>query len=110
MSTRSCSDSPQAAVHAAEIVREFGPFAASNPVHGVSYDGTRVWAATGERLLAIDPATGEVTRTLQHAGDAGTAFDGRHLWQIAGSRIDKIPRRGTCWHRSPRPAAVRTPG
>ena len=29
-------------------------------------------------------------RTLPRAGDAGTAFDGKHLWQIAETRIDKI--------------------
>lgn len=74
----------------AEILREFGPFAGVTQVHGVSFDGERVWAATGEKLLAIDPASGEVSRTLPHACDAGTAFDGRHLWQIAESRIEKI--------------------
>ena len=34
--------------------------------------------------------SGEVARTLPRAGDAGTAFDGKHLWQIAETRIDKI--------------------
>jgi streptogramin lyase len=49
-----------------------------------------VWAATRTRLLAIDPQSGEVARTLDCPCDAGTAFDGRHLWQIAGGRISKI--------------------
>jgi outer membrane protein assembly factor BamB len=80
----------QPPVQAAEIVREFGPFAGATQVHGVSWDGSRVWAATGEQLIAIDPHSGEVTRTLQRACDAGTAFDGKHLYQIAGSRIDKL--------------------
>ena len=66
------------------------PFIHVTAVHGVSYDGARVWAATGAQLLAIDPASGEVTRSLQRACDAGTAFDGKHLWQLAESRIDKI--------------------
>jgi hypothetical protein len=74
----------------AEIVREFGPFAGANTVAGVSFDGSHVWAATGERLLAIDPRSGEVRRTLERACDAGTAFDGKHLWQITEARIDKI--------------------
>ena len=74
----------------AEIVREFGPFPGAAKVGGVSYDGANVWAATGGRLLAVDPRSGEVTRTIEHAGDAGTAFDGTHLYQIAESRIDKI--------------------
>lgn len=75
---------------AAEIVRELGPFAPGGKVHGVSHDGRHVWAALGETIVALDPASGAVARTLDHAGDAGTAFDGAHLWQIAESRIDKI--------------------
>jgi len=79
----------------AEIVREFGPFPGATEVAGVSFDGSHVWAATGTRLLAIDPKNGEVTRALDRAADAGTAFDGKHLYQIAQSRIDKIePRTG----------------
>lgn len=80
----------QAAAVPAEIVREYGPFPGVTQVHGVSYDGRRVWAATGAQLLAIDPERGEVTRTLDCACDAGTAFDGKHLYQIAASRIRKI--------------------
>jgi glutamine cyclotransferase len=74
----------------AEIVRELGPVGGATGVHGVSYDGRHVWAATGAQLLALDPRTGEVARTLEVACDAGTAFDGKHLWQIAEKRIDKI--------------------
>jgi len=83
-------DSPQASVRAAEIVREYGPFAGADRIHGVTHDGQRVWAATGARLVAFDPESGEATRRLDHAGDAGTAFDGRYLYQIAEARIDKI--------------------
>jgi len=79
-----------APVRPAEIVREYGPFAASEPIHGVTYDGRRVWAATGARLVAFDPESGQLVRTLERAGDAGTAFDGTHLYQITESRIDKI--------------------
>jgi streptogramin lyase len=74
----------------AEIVREYGPFAGAPKVNGVSYDGQRVWAAVGESMLAFDPANGEPARTLAHPGDAGTAFDGTYLYQIAEARIDKI--------------------
>ena len=90
MSTETRRDPADAATRSAEIVREFGPFDGAAPVAGVTYDGTCVWAATGTRLLAIDPDSGEVTRTLERSCDAGTAFDGKHLWQIAESRIDKI--------------------
>jgi glutamine cyclotransferase len=41
-------------------------------------------------MLAFDPAGGEVVGTLDHAADAGTAFDGKYLYQIAEARIDKI--------------------
>jgi glutamine cyclotransferase len=80
----------QARVRAAEIVREYGPFAGAERIHGVTHDGHRVWAATGSKLIAFDPESGEVARTLERASDAGTAFDGTHLYQIAESRIDKI--------------------
>ena len=76
--------------HPAEIVREYGPYAGAPAVHGVSHDGDRVWAATALGLLAIDPASGDVQRTLPCAADAGTAFDGRHLYQIGDGLIQKI--------------------
>jgi glutamine cyclotransferase len=75
---------------AAEIVREYGPFLGTDKVGGVTHDGRRVWAATGAKLIAFDPESGEATRTLDCACDAGTAFDGKYLYQIAEARIDKI--------------------
>ncbi len=75
---------------AAEIVREYGPFPGVEAVHGVTYDGTHVWFASGDKLSAVDPASGKVTRSLDVAAHAGTAFDGRHLFQIAEDRIQKI--------------------
>lgn len=80
----------QPAARAAEIVREYGPFAGVEHVHGVTHDGRRVWAATGAKLVAFAPGSGEPEQTLECACDAGTAFDGKHLYQIAASRIDKI--------------------
>ncbi|HNR22099.1 MAG TPA: glutamine cyclotransferase [Steroidobacteraceae bacterium] len=74
----------------AEVVREYGPFEGADAVHGVTYDGEQVWAAVGPKVLAIDPASGKVVRTLEHSADAGAAFDGTHLYQIAAARIDKI--------------------
>lgn len=56
----------------------------------MTHDGQRVWAATGEKLVAFDPDSGETTKALDRACDAGTAFDGTHLYQIAEARIDKI--------------------
>jgi glutamine cyclotransferase len=40
--------------------------------------------------VAFDPESGQPTRTLPCACDAGTAFDGTHFYQIAEARIDKI--------------------
>lgn len=77
-------------LQAAQIVREYGPFDGDGRVHGVSHDGERVWAAVGTALVAFDPATGRSLRRLPRASDAGTAFDGKHLYQIAEARIDKI--------------------
>ena len=90
MTLKTSSARPRATVRAAEIVREYGPFAGVDKVNGVTHDGRHVWAATGANLVAFDPASGEPTRTLACACDAGTAFDGTHLYQIAEARIDKI--------------------
>ena len=83
------SRKPQAAKRTAEIVREYA-FDGVKRIHGVTYDGQRVWAATGAALMAFDPASGATTRELEQGSDAGTAFDGRHFWQITEQRIDKI--------------------
>ena len=82
--------SKEAPVHAAEIVREYGPFAGSASIAGVTHDGHHVWAATESGLVAFDPANGEITRSLDVTSNAGTAFDGKYLYQIAETRIDKI--------------------
>lgn len=88
----------------AEILREYGPFPDVGQVHGVTFDGQRVWFATGERLIAFDPDSGETLRTLEVAARAGTAFDGRHLFQIAGDHIDKIdPQTGAVLASIPAP-------
>lgn len=75
---------------AAEIIREYGPFPGADRVHGVTYDGERIWFASGDKLNALDPATGKPLRSIDVAAHAGTAFDGKHLFQIAGDRIQKI--------------------
>ena len=74
----------------AEIIREYGPFPGVTHVHGVSYDGSRVWFATGNQMQAMDPESGKIVRSIDVQGHAGTAFDGRHLFQIAENRIQKI--------------------
>ena len=74
----------------AQVDREYGPFPGVDAVHGVTFDGRHVWFASGAKLNAIDPDTGEIVRSIDVAAHAGTAFDGRHLYQIAEDRIFKI--------------------
>jgi glutamine cyclotransferase len=74
----------------AEIVQEYGPFAGVEQVHGVTYDGQRVWFAAGDKVNALDPSSGKILRSIDVAAHAGTAFDGQHLFQIAEDRIQKI--------------------
>ena len=74
----------------AQIVREYGPFPGVEGVHGVTYDGQQVWFASGDKLNALDPASGQTVRSLEVSAHAGTAFDGKHLFQIAENRIQKI--------------------
>ncbi|MGN6114658.1 MAG: Vgb family protein [Nitrobacter sp.] len=75
---------------AAEIVREYGPFTEGGQVAGVTYDGTSVWFASGDRITALDPESGKTKREIKTSAHAGTAFDGRHLFQIAEDSIQKI--------------------
>ena len=88
----------------AEVVREYGPFAGADGVHGVTYDGRHVWFAAGDKLIALDPASGERLRAIDVAASAGTAFDGQHLYQLAGGRIQKIePKTGRVLATIPAP-------
>jgi glutamine cyclotransferase len=89
----------------AEIIGEYGPFPDIDHVHGVTFDGWHVWFASGDRLNALDPASGMALRSIDVAANAGTAFDGQHLFQIAADRIQKIdPRTGRVLATIPAPA------
>ncbi|QAY85664.1 Vgb family protein [Pseudomonas arsenicoxydans] len=88
----------------AEIIHEYGPFPGVDHVHGVSYDGHNVWFASGEKLNAFDPASGQALRSIDVVAHAGTAFDGQHLYQIAEDRIHKIdPQTGRVLATIPAP-------
>jgi glutamine cyclotransferase len=88
----------------AEILREYGPFPEVDGVHGVSFDGQLVWFASGDRLNALDPESGQIVGALDVAAYAGTAFDGKHLFQIAETVIRKIdPRTGEVLRTIPAP-------
>jgi glutamine cyclotransferase len=95
----------------AEILREYGPFPGMDQVGGVTFDGTQVWFARGESIVALDPKSGAVVRELAVAADAGTAFDGKFLWQIADDRIQKVdPHSGKVLSTIPAPAHGRDSG
>jgi glutamine cyclotransferase len=80
---------------AAEILREYGPFPGVEQVHGLTFDGRQVWFASGDKLNALDPASGKTERSIDVPAHAGTAFDGEHLFQIAENRIQRIdPKTG----------------
>ena len=88
----------------AEIVREYGPFAGADRVHGVSYDGQHVWFASGDKLNAFDPSSGKMKRSIDVAAHAGTAFNGQYLFQIAEKRIQKVdPKSGRVLATIPAP-------
>ena len=89
---------------AANILREYGPFPGAERVNGVTFDGQHVWFASGDRLNALDPASGEVVRSIEVASHAGTAFDGEFLYQIAEDVIHKIdPKTGHILSTIPAP-------
>jgi glutamine cyclotransferase len=89
---------------AAEIVREYGPFPGVDRVHGVSFDGQHVWFASGDKINALDPASGKILRSIDVPAHAGTAFDGQHLFQLAEDRIQKIdPQTGRVLTTIPAP-------
>ena len=90
---------------AAEIIDEYGPFPGIDHVHGLTFDGRHVWFASGNRINALDPASGKTVRAIEVPAHAGTAFDGQHLFQIAEDRIQKIdPKSGRVLATIPTPA------
>lgn len=94
----------------AEIIGEFSGNA-GGAVHGVSYDGDHVWVAAGDRLRALHPVSGAEARSLDVAAHAGTAFDGRHLYQIADAVIQKVdPQTGAVLATIPAPGGGKDSG
>src|SRR3546814_16611848 len=88
----------------ASILREYGPFANVDAVHGVTFDGRHIWLAAGDTLKTLDPDNGTVLRSIDVAAHAGTAFDGRHLFQIDAGRISKVdPETGKVLSTIPAP-------
>ena len=89
---------------AADIIREYGPFPGVDNVAGVTFDGQRIWFASGDKLNALNPESGEAVGSIDVVAHSGTAYDGRHLFQIAESRIQKIdPETGSVLGTIPAP-------
>jgi glutamine cyclotransferase len=77
----------------------------------VTFDGRHVWFASGEKLIAFDPANGKTARSIDVAGNAGTAFDGEHLYQLSEDRIQKVdPKTGHVLATIPAPGGGRASG
>jgi len=97
-------------VRQAEILGEFTANSAG-PVHGVSFDGSHVWAATGDKLRSFDPATGAEVSALDVPAHAGTAYDGKFLFQLADAVIQTVdPQTGTVVATIPAPGAGKDSG
>jgi len=94
-----------ASKRSAEILAEFRPDGDAQ-IHGVTLDGTLVWFARTDEILAFDPETATVVRRLSIPGAyAGTAFDGEHLYQLARGEVLVIrPADGRIVRRFPSPA------
>ena len=89
---------------AAEILREYGPFPGVEKVGGVTFDGQNVWFASGDKLNALDPESGNTVRAIDVPAHAGTAFDGQYLFQIYENRIQKVdPKSGRVLATIPAP-------
>lgn len=101
----------QPEAHPAEVVREYGPFPGTDEVAGVTFDGSQVWFARGDSIVALDPNGGTLGRQIAVPAHAGTAFDGKHLWQIADDRIQKVDAHtGEVLSTIPAPAQGRDSG
>jgi hypothetical protein len=87
----------------AEILAEY-TFPGIDSVHGVTHDGNDAWIAVGDRLQAVAP-DGTLGRAIPVRAEAGSAFDGRHFYQIAGGKIQKVdPATGAVLAIVPAPA------
>jgi outer membrane protein assembly factor BamB len=72
----------------AEVLAEY-TFPGIERVHGVTHDGKDAWIAVGDRLQAVTP-DGTLGRAISVHAEAGSAFDGRHFYQIAAGKIQRV--------------------
>jgi outer membrane protein assembly factor BamB len=84
-------------------------------IHGVTVDGDgNLWFGHGKeaQLSCVEPETGRLLRRHPHIrATSGTAYDGSHIWQIAGDRILRVePETGAIVRSLPTPAGVHCSG
>jgi glutamine cyclotransferase len=89
----------------AEVVRAFNPCGDDAQIHGVTFDGKRVWFARDNEVIAFDPVSEKIVHRLHVPNaKAGTAFDGAHLYQLAKGEILVIdPDSGKVLRKIPAP-------
>ncbi|HEY6461910.1 MAG TPA: glutamine cyclotransferase, partial [Polyangiaceae bacterium] len=75
----------------AEVLAEY-TFPGVERVHGVTHDGAQAWIALGDRLQAVT-SEGALGRAISVRAEAGSAFDGRHFYQLAAGTIQKVDAR-----------------
>jgi len=105
MSDRTIPEREERAAHGeAEVAREYTPLDDGH-IHGVTFDGERVWFARDGEVVAFDPKSEEVVRRVPVEGAAaGTAFDGTHLYQLTRDEILVVePATGRVVRRLPAP-------
>ena len=88
----------------AEVTREYVPLPEGS-IQGVTFDGTLVWFARDDEVVAFDPESEVVVRRHRvPSARAGTAFDGQHLYQLAQGEILVLqPTDGRIVRRMPAP-------
>jgi outer membrane protein assembly factor BamB len=86
-----------------DIVKEYVPIEGSK-VHGVTFDGKLVWYATDDAIVGFDPESEKVVKRLDVPANAGTAFDGENIYQLAGGEILVVrPTDGRVLRKMPAP-------
>ncbi len=92
----------QAALRQTQVVKDHN---LDCSVHGVTFDGRNLWFASDDRIVRIDPDSGEINHEISDVpSDAGTAFGDDHLWQLGGDKIRKVdPQTGKVVHTIPAP-------